>query len=108
VLTAAPLLQVAPTFGRVGGFLRSIEEEMNNMLQVGDDPTHVQYRSMCAVPALYCREHRVHPACQLPVLKGDQLKPGWRAQAMTTGNLDQAPPELRDVLVPLQVHKAAC
>jgi hypothetical protein len=25
---------VAPTFGRVGGFLRSIEEEMNNMLQV--------------------------------------------------------------------------
>jgi hypothetical protein len=30
-------LQVAPNFGRVGGFLRSIEEEMNNMLQV---PAH--------------------------------------------------------------------
>lgn len=25
-------------------------------------------------------------------------------QAMTTGNLDQAPPELRDVLVPLHVR----
>ena len=32
----------------------------------------------------------------------------WHAQAMTTGNLDQAPPELRDVLVPLQVRSAAC
>ena len=25
---------VAPTFGRVGGFLRSIEQEMDQMLQV--------------------------------------------------------------------------
>ena len=26
---------VAPTFGRVGGFLRSIEDEMNTMMRVG-------------------------------------------------------------------------
>jgi hypothetical protein len=52
LLSSITLLQVAPTFGRVGGFLRSIEEEMNNMLQVGNDPEHGQSKQVCCACAV--------------------------------------------------------
>ena len=43
---------VAPTFGRVGGFLRSIEQEMDQMLQVHAAPSAGHMPAPAAVPPL--------------------------------------------------------